>query len=152
MFELKNVERKIVVSLDVVGYQFPKDNKDNWCLLKVIIEQENKRCELVDPAIETTELVKLLHWFTDLSEGRLPSYAHLTFIEPCISFQFLAFKDGVVRIAIRISHELKPDFEINQFGRSSADWSVICEINQAVFNTVLSGIKATLESFPVRGG
>lgn len=151
MFTLINVENIIELSLEIVGYQYPEINKDDWCLLKAIIKQENERCELVDPSLEATELVQLLDWFSSLSEGRLPRYAHLTFTEPCISFKYLAFTGDVVRIAIVLGHELTPSFKMKQFGKKSEAWSVVFELNGLAFNKILSGIKGALERWPIRG-
>ncbi len=151
MFKLKNIEKNIELALEVVGYQFPESEIDDWCLLKATLEQENESCELVDAAIEITELVQLLRWFSSLSEGRLPRYAHLTFTEPCISFKFLAFTNDVVRIAIELGHELKPSFQMKQFGRKSEAWSVVFELDNTAFNKIRSGIQGALERFPIRG-
>lgn len=151
MFKLKNVEGNIDFSLEVIGYQFPDSKKDDWCFLKVKIDQGDNRCELVDPALETTELVQLLRWFSSLAEGRLPRYSCLTFTEPCLSFDFLAFNDGVVRISINLSHELKPPFKIKQFRAMSEDWNVVIELRANDFANIRGGIKSALEKYPVRG-
>jgi hypothetical protein len=150
MFKLKNIEGKIDLTLEVVGYQFPDSDEDDWCNLKVTVEQEKERCELVDPALETTELVQLLLWFSSLSECRLPRYAHLTFTELCISFEFLAFKDDVVRIAIHLSHELKPEILMKQLGSKSEDWCVIFELGSENFSNIRNGMKSALERCPIR--
>ena len=151
MMKLKNVEGKIDLYLDVVGYQFPDNDRDDWCLLEVVIDQEGKCCRLVDSAIDATELVELLCWFSNLSEGRLPSCAHLMFTEPCISFEFLAFKNGLVRIAVRLSHELRPDFEMQQFGEASNDWCVVIDLDGASLKKISNDIKSSVERFPIRG-
>jgi len=151
MLNLKNVENNIELSLEIVDYQFPESDKDDWCLLKATIKQENERCELVDPSLETTELVQLLRWFSSLSEGRLPRYAHLTFTEPCISFKYLAFTGEVVRIAIELGHELKPSFQMKQFGRKYEGWSMVFELNESAFSKIRGGIKSALERCPIRG-
>ncbi|WP_428243529.1 WapI family immunity protein [Gynuella sp.] len=151
MFRLKNVEGKIDFSLEVIGYQFPERKEDDWCLLKVKIDQGEDRCELVDPALETTELVQLLRWFSSLAEGQLPRYSCLTFIEPCLKFNFLAFNDGAVRIAINLSHELKPPFKMEQFIAKSEDWNIVIELHANDFANIDGGIKMALEKYPVRG-
>jgi hypothetical protein len=151
MLELKNIEGKIDLSLEIIGYQFPDSKSDDWCLLKATIIQGSDECELIDPAIETSELVHLLRWFSSLAEGRLPRYAHLTFTEPCIGFKFLSFKDGVVRIAINLGHELKPPFEIDQFRAKNNEWSIVAELKSNELTAIRNGIKHSLEVYPVRG-
>lgn len=151
MLNLKNVEGSVELNCEIIGYQFPDSKKDDWCLLKVSIKQENERCELVDPALEAAELEQLENWFTCLAEKRLPKYARLTFTEPCISFEFLAYRDGLVRIAVRLGHELKPNFKLKKFRSESSDWGVVFEINERQFEGILSGIRKTLLKYPVRG-
>ena len=151
MIKLKNIDGKVNLSIEVKGYQFPESEKDDWCLLKVLVEQGNNSVELLDPAIETTELVQLLLWFSRLAEGRLPRYAHLTFTEPCISFNFLSFKDDVIRISVTLSHELKPDFPLVQFGRESSEWCIVFELSENQFKNIRNGIKSTLKRYPIRG-
>ncbi len=151
MLSLKNVDGNVEFTCEVIGYQFPGNNNDDWCFLKVTIKQEGEQCELVDPALEATELVQLENWFTCLAEKRLPKYAHLTFTEPCVSFEFLANRDSVVRIAVHLGHELTPSFKLKQFRAESSDWKIVFEIDEGQFESIRAGIKNTLLKYPVRG-
>lgn len=151
MITLKNIEERIDLEIEVVGYQFPEIEDDDWCFLRLRIQQDSDNIELIDPAIETTELIDLFSWFSCLSEGRLPEYAHLDFVEPCISFKFLSFKEGVVRISINLSHELKPDFPMKQFGYEENEWSIAFDLEEEQLKSICSGIKKTLDQYPIRG-
>jgi len=151
MFNLKNVEGSVEFNCEVIGYQFPESKKDDWCLLKIVIKQENYECELIDPALEVTELVQLQNWFTCLAKKRLPEFSHLTFTEPCISFEFLANRSGLVRIAVRLSHELKPSFKLKQFQFESNDWDIVFEVDEKKLKEIIVGIKNSLYKYPVRG-
>ena len=151
MLELKNVEGNVKFNCEVIGYQFPASKKDDWCLLKVAIEQAGDHCELIDPAIETTELEQLYNWFSCLAEKTLPRYAHLTFTEPCISFEFLAYRNGLVRMAVHLGHELTPNFKLKQFRSEVSEWVIIFELAEIQFKDILEGIQATLSKYPVRG-
>ncbi|GLQ29634.1 WapI family immunity protein [Litoribrevibacter albus] len=151
MINLTNIEEKINLYIEVAGYEFPEIEDDDWCLLRLRIQQESDSIELVDPAIETTELAQLLHWFSSLVEGRLPEYAHLDFVEPCISFEFLAFKEDVVRISINLSHELSPSFPMRQFGSEANEWSIVFDLGEEQLKSICSGIKKTLDQYPIRG-
>ncbi len=93
MIELNNIENNVRLKCDIVGYEFPDNLEDNWCILRVEVKQENQTFVRVDPALETTELVELYEWFESISKNRLPQYAQLTFTEPCISIEFLACKN-----------------------------------------------------------
>ncbi|MCB1777644.1 MAG: hypothetical protein KDI50_09425, partial [Candidatus Competibacteraceae bacterium] len=133
MFKLSNVENKIELSLSIEGYQFPETQNDDWCLVKVVVKQGKDFFETIDPALETTELLVILEWFKCLAEPKLPRYARLCFTEPCLEFAFLARKDDSVRIAIRLSHEMKPSFDLKQFGQLFSEWEVIFELKKNEF-------------------
>jgi len=151
MLELKNIENHVRLRCEVVGYQFPNSPEDDWCLLKVEIKQGNQLFEKVDQALEATELVEIYEWFKCLSENRLPQYAHLTFTEPCISFEFLSCKNEQVRISVELSHELKPDFELEQFQSKHSDWVIVFELNGKDFEKTIGGIEASINQYPISG-
>ena len=151
MFELSNVENKLDFKCQIIGYQFPDSKRDDWCLLKLKVKQGEHYFEQTDPAIETTELERLYDWFKCLSERRLPRFARLSFTEPCISFEFLACTDDSIRISINLSHELKPEFELNQFGFCNNDWKIVFNLDEENISKILENIRQTLELFPVRG-
>lgn len=150
MFKLSNVENKVALELAIEGYQFPDSPKDDWCLVKVIVKQGEDTFEAVDPALETTELLRVIEWFRCISRRKLPRYARLSFTEPCLEFKFLACTDDAVRISIHLSHELKPNFKLKQLGLSLSKWNVVFELGENEFNEIISGIEAALQRFPVR--
>lgn len=150
MIELENIENHVKLKCEVVGYQFPNNHKDNWCLLKVDIKQGDKSFEKIDPALETTELVELREWFKSLSKKRLPRFAKLTFTEPGISFEFLACINEQVRISIKLSHEIKPNFMLEQFRSEHSDWIIVFELNDKDFDKTICGIEAAIKHFPTR--
>lgn len=151
MFTLVNAENKVTLGCEIVGYVFPENDQDEWLLLRVKVVQGDKIFERIDAALETTELVDLCQWFTSLSEHRLPRYAQLDFTEPCIRLSFLACKDNRVRISIALSHELKPDFELEQFKEIHREWDVIFELTGNDFEHIIHGIKAAIQHYPMRG-
>jgi hypothetical protein len=151
MIELINIENKIKLGCEIVGYEFLDRIEDNWLLLKVKVEQEGMIFEKIDATLTTTELIDLYEWFKCLAENRLPQYAHLTFTEPCISFNFLSYQNNRVRISIELSHELKPDFEIDQFKTKSIDWNIVFDLDSNVLEKTIVRIGATMNRFPIRG-
>ena len=150
MIKLKNIERNIELQLVVMGYQFPNDSEDNWCLINTIVTQGNEKFEVTDPALETTEIIKILDWFKRLSLHRLPRFNKLTFTEPCLEFEFLACHDNKVRLAINLSHEIKPNFKINQFKRKTNDWNIIFELSDDDFKSIIVDMEAILMQYPNR--
>lgn len=150
MIELSNIENQITLKCDVVGYQFPDDLEDNWCLLKVEVKQIEEVFEAIDPALETTDLVTLYDWFKCLSEKRLPKFAEITFVEPCISFEFLTYQNGKIRIAVKLSHELKPNFKLKQFKFYQQEWNIVFVLDDKDFKKILNGIEAVKNQYPSR--
>ncbi|MFC1836860.1 hypothetical protein ACFL2Q_19400 [Thermodesulfobacteriota bacterium] len=150
MIELNNVEDHLSFRCEVIGYEFPDNPEDDWCLLKVDIKQGYQSFEAVDPAIEASDLVRIFEWFKCLAEHRLPPYAELCFTEPCISFGFLAHRNEKVRISIELSNKLKPDFNLSQFGLSETDWRIVFELDNVDFERTLHGIEAATRQHPIR--
>jgi hypothetical protein len=150
MFELKNIEKKVSLDCSVEGYQFPDSPKDDWCLLKVILQHNGSTFEKVDPALETEELVRMYQWFECLSKNMLPRFACLSFTEPCIDFEFLAYNEGIVRMSIGLSNELKPSFELEQLRSKSNEWSIVFELDDSNFSRILKGIDAAIKKYPTR--
>jgi hypothetical protein len=151
MFKLINVENKVELELSIEGYQFPESPEDDWCFVKVIVKQAEDVFETIDPALETTELLRILEWFKCLAERKLPRFARRSFTEPCLKFEFLACTDNSVRISIHLSHEMKPNFDLKQFGLPPAEWKVVFELEPDDFKRIISGVEAAITQYPVRG-
>jgi hypothetical protein len=150
MMQFRNVEGNVLLVLDVVEYQFPAHLKDDWLNLRAAVTQGDRVFERVDPAIEAPDLSHLREWFTALSQRKLPGYAQLNFIEPCLSFEFLACTPEAVRISIELKLELRPDFLLVQFGRRYRRWNIVAELNDRDFDGIIEGIARTQAHFPVR--
>ncbi|TSJ92154.1 hypothetical protein FPQ14_02585 [Gilliamella apicola] len=149
MIELTDITNTINLQFAVVGYEFP-DSKDNWCLLKVIVQQNNNRFEKTDPALEIADLHTLYNWFDDLSKSQLPSHAELWFTEPCLSFAFIANKNQKVTISIKLSGELKPDFCFDEPYELHNDWTIVFELTKPNLKAILENIKQWIVKFPHR--
>lgn len=150
MIKLKNIENNIELQLAVIGYQFPDNSEDDWCLVNTVVIQGNDKFEVTDPALETTEITSTLEWFKCLSVNKLPRFSKLSFTEPCLEFEFLACNNGKVRISVNLSHEMKPSFEINQFNRQSNDWNIIFELCADDFKSIIGNMEAALMQYPTR--
>lgn len=151
MIQLTNIDNKVNFECKVTGYQFPEIADDNWCFLNVIVTQGQNKFETSDPALEVNELKDIHEWFSSLSERQLPKYAGLTFTEPCISFEFLSCKNDIVRISITLSHELMPNFKLEQFKSEQPDWCLVFDLNMSDFKAILNGLETTMNRYPIRG-
>lgn len=151
MFKLRNTDNNIELELSVTGYQFPDNTNDNWCLVSSLVKQGENQYTVIDPALETTELQRMLEWFKKLSDYQLPNFGTLSFTEPCLEFEFLACDIDSVKISIKLDHEMKPDFELNQFGMAFDDWSVVFDLRADDFLLIIEGIETVLKQYPIRG-
>ena len=151
MIELTNIENKVSFICEIIGYEFPDIPDNDGCLLRVRIKEGDNFFEVVDPALEATELIYIFEWFQSLSKNRLPRYAHLTFTEPCISFNYLSIKDDIIKISVELSHELKPDFKLDQFGFYDFEWDIVFELSSVDFKQILKSINTTILKYPRRG-
>ena len=150
MLNLTNIDNKVQLGLSITGYEFPEQPGDNWLMIMVTVAQAEKVFESADPALQTTDLVDLHDWFECLSSNRLPRYSRLTFIEPCLEFEFLAREESTVRIAIKLNHELKPAFNLEQFGRASENWSIVFNIGKSEFSGILKSLSLAIQQYPIR--
>lgn len=149
MIELTDITNTINFQFAIVGYEFP-DSKDNWCLLKVIVQQNNNRFEKTDPALEIADLHTLYNWFDDLSKSRLPSHAELWFTDPCFSLAFIASKNQKVTISIKLSGELKPDFCFDDPYELHNDGTIVFQLAESNFIAILENLKQWIEKYPPR--
>lgn len=150
LFKLKNTENDIELELSVVGYQFPDDHRDNWCLVSATVKQNGNKFTVTDPALETGSLKRILEWFNHLNERILPRCALLSFTEPCLEFEFLASDAESVRVSVNLGAEMKPGFELIQFENPSEDWNIIFDLTPEDFESISEGIKLAMKQYPAR--
>lgn len=157
MIKLTSEKGDFDFECNIINYQFP-DIVDDWCLLRVKITKDDSVFEKIDPALEAMDLPKLHNWFNALANNTLPSTSQLWFIEPCISFDFNGYRNGLVYISINLSHELKPDFifddkigfdtadEDNQYQAASLQFALAPND----FTAILHYLSATIDQYPKR--
>lgn len=150
MLDVTNIDRNVRVRCEVTAYQFPRSAADDWCMVRVAIEQGPDSFDRSDPALEAGDITKVRDWFGALAEDRLPRYAHLTFIEPCLSFRFLARESGGVRIALDLAAELRPPFPLVQLSRASKEWSIVALLAPDRLAAVAAACDEASRRFPVR--
>ncbi|GKX58061.1 WapI family immunity protein [Leminorella grimontii] len=157
MLALTNIEGTVSLTLDVVGYQFPADEEDNWCLLKVGVIQGRDRFDKVDPSLETGDLTRLYNWFLALSERKLPSCARLDFIEPCLELEYVSHKGDDVTISVTLNCEIRPPFALKcaygrYYGSPGGDksWKLFFNLGEKDFSSILAALKMSMEKYPSR--
>lgn len=152
MFDAANIEGRVHLRCEVVGYQLPATLDDDWCVVRVSVRQGQALFERVDAALEASELVEIRDWFRALAVDRLPRYAHLSFTEPCLGFEFLARDDAGVRFAVHLGHELRPPFALEQLGGVDDEWIVVFHLSAPRLTAVADAVEAAIARFPTRRG
>lgn len=150
MLKATSVGGGVELQCSVVGYQFPESPRDDWCLVKVELEQGAESFEKQDPALEAPDLLTVRDWFDCLSAHRLPRRAHLGFIEPCLAFEYISRNEQGVRFGLRLGAELTPPFPLRQFGEPTTDWRIVFELSATALCTVVAELDTAIARFPRR--
>ncbi len=134
----------------IVGYQFPESQADDWCLVEVALEQGPDTFQTVDPALEAADLLRVRDWFHCLATERLPRRAHLSFIEPCLGFEYISRSDAGIRLGVHLAAELAPPFPLTQFSATSRQWQIVFELDSSSLLGVVAELDDTIRRFPIR--
>ena len=145
-----NIDGGVHLQCSVAGYQFPKKLHDDWCFVRVAIRQGSRVFEKIDPALEAHDLSRIRNWFRALADLRLPRVAHLTFVEPCLGFEFLGHDEHGVRFAVHLGAELRPPFSLEQLSEISKEWVVVFRFDAQQLADVASAVDTLCETFAVR--
>lgn len=149
MIKLKNKENTVELQLDIVGYQFPK-TQDNWCLLQVCVQQGDQHFQKTEPALQTTDLKDLYNWFDALANARLPSYACMDFIEPCLSLAYVSYIKQAITIAITLECEIKPNFPRKHPHGHDDNWTLEFELHEQDLIQIRQNIQQWIQNYPSR--
>jgi hypothetical protein len=150
VLDAMNVDGSVQLRCEIVGYQFPDIPDDDWCFVRVTVRQAQESFEKTDPALEATDLPRIRDWFQALAADRLPRFARLTFIEPCLGFEFLARDAAGVRFSVRLGAELRPGFELRQLGCATSEWAVVFHLDAERLAAVAAAVDLAVRAFPVR--
>lgn len=85
-----------------------------------------------------------------MANGRLPEWAHLNFIEPRLSFEFVARDRDGIRFAVHLRAELRPKFKLRQLSTSTKEWPVVFHFDSERLSAVALAAEAALATFPIR--
>lgn len=156
MLKFYDKDHDIKLSFDIVGYQFPEITQGgdaDWCNVALNLQQGEKSFNVIDPAIAAKDLPRLLKWFTDLSERKLPDASGIGFLEPCFSFEFYNCKETTVRIGVRLNCEMRPNFYLDQLGyqpEDDEDYIVVFDLTDKDFADNIQSLKTTMQQYPIR--
>ena len=150
IFQATNVDGGVQLCCNVVGYQFPEIAHDDWCQVCVDVRQGEDSFHKIDPALDATDLRSIRDWFSALARNNLPRFALLSFVEPCLSFEFLGCNDAGVRFAIHLGAELKPNFQLKQLSYESKKWGIVFHLEPWRLAAVVTMLEEASGIFPPR--
>lgn len=157
MLKFYDKQHDIKLSFDIVGYQFPEitqGSDSDWCKVTMHLKQADKEFKATVSAITAKDLPRLLKWFTDLSERKLPDASGIGFLEPDFSFEFKWCTKEFVRIDAVLKAEMRPNFYINQGFLSPADeedeYNIWFNLTDKDFAEIINGLKNTMQQYPIR--
>ncbi len=92
------------VEIKIEAYQFSKNSRyvedRNW--LNVFLNAQSKKgnWKTTDPALTTSDMVRMKNWFREILENGKPNENVLEFIEPNLSFELLedSESDNLIRV------------------------------------------------------
>lgn len=155
LFHLTNPLNDISISCHLADYQFPhleNYTDGNWLNIQLVVNHRQKRFEKIDPALQVQDFQRMYDWFEALHQRKLPRYATLVFMEPCLAFSFLAQDLKKVCISVNLKHELKPKFWLKQSGFwFGLDWQVQFDVSAGEFEQILHNLQTAMAHYPVRG-
>ncbi|HOF35036.1 MAG TPA: hypothetical protein PK624_13555 [Spirochaetota bacterium] len=137
------------IELTIIGYQFPADENgyydSNWLQIMLNADDGKTVWSKIDPSLLTIELIKAAAWFRDLSDGRNPVSQILSFIEPCLSFEY-SLREGMCLLSVRFTSELSP------FSKESDSLYIVeLELSKAELADIAGQFECEFLKFPPRG-
>ncbi len=143
------------LSFFIKGYEYPDCDKDtdkydkNWLNVWVKVKSSGGEYEAQDPSMLTWELKELLDWFVSISNGRIPKYKTMRFIEPTIYFELQNenIKEEA-NINIYLCCELKPKDIIGADKEDDYVFATRLSLNEV--NGIVNKIKKLIDKYPKR--
>jgi DNA integrity scanning protein DisA with diadenylate cyclase activity len=137
-----------IVEFSIQGYQFPDaTNVDdaNWLNVNLKADANYRKWEATDPALTTHELQKIINWFTDLVENKIPKNKILSFLEQNITFELIEYGSEVKKIQIEIAGELTQKIEERR-----ENLIFQCELSQDELTGIVTSLREELTKYPLR--
>lgn len=150
VLDASNVDHTIHRQCHVIGYEFPESSTEDWCLVRVRIDQGAEHFEAIAAALEAGDLLRIRDWFLCLADDRLPRWASIPFTEPCLGFAFVAADEDGICLAVKLAHRLQPSFPIHQFELSSDEWNVVFELPRERIRAIVADVDAAVSEYPTR--
>lgn len=110
------------VEFRITNYQYPdttdKEWDGNWLNIYLNVKSKLGNWQTIDPSLTTWEVQRIIEWFKELSESRIPESNILEFTEPNLSFSLLEnsnVKYKRIRIIFDLESRPKSAIEGNEY-------------------------------------
>jgi hypothetical protein len=102
-------DRNSRFELSVAGYEFPAGGGDsaNWLRMRMSASFGSEHWSVVDPCLETWDLLWLADWVDAIAAGRRVD-SEVTFIDPNLEFRHVRSDSRGHKIRVQLSHEYLP--------------------------------------------
>ena len=135
-------------NLDIVGYQYPANDKDyhdsNWLMIQIHSGVSERSWSLKDPCLNVFDVLKLIQWLEAIARNTQKSN-HPTFMEPFINFELLVDSHGNKSLQVECKHD-----PVEKESTGEEDISVNFPFKQINFAEVSTDLKQQLAKFPQR--
>ena len=145
--------------ISAVGYEFPETTTGdtaNWLIIRVELQYGSQRFQAEAPSLVTGEVRFLVEWFETISTNKIPRQVTLHFTEPNLEFQLYASTGDEIRFGIKLSHEFKPPFRIEELAIDDVadeedEFVMVFEYTFEAMRIFGQRFRSLYEAFPQRG-
>lgn len=155
----RNPSHDLDFQLSIPGYEFPEIKTGlsaNWLIVRARTRYKALRSCVDFPALCAQELGDIADWFETISRNDIPRFVTAGFIEPNLEFELLANRGDKVRFGIRLSHEFKPPFRIEELAiddqvEEDDPFVMVFEYGFEEMRSFAGCFRGLLDSYPRRG-
>ena len=149
MLDIADAENDTRLILEVLGYQFPKNESDrsdlNWLRIAGRVRANRRSWKFVDPCLTTFELEQLRRWFLDVQARRFPVKT-CSFTEPNLEFSYDELT-GKLEVRFRLE-SAPPELPVGEDRFEGG--AIRLDFSSSDAAKVVAGIDHALQRFPER--
>lgn len=109
MILLHQNENSVELSID--GYQYPSKDEGlydcNWLNIRLRAKDKDREWQKKDPSLLSWEFAQIAEWFATLAKGNEPKDKLISFIEPCLAYEYQRQGDAI-EISFLFTCEMAP--------------------------------------------
>jgi hypothetical protein len=138
--------------LDVVGYQFPAIEDDewdsNWLNITTHVQSERGSWSSTDPSLLTADIERLADWLDGVADGRAQD-AEIDFMEPNLSFELRRASGNDVTVRVWFELESRPPWAPADAAGARDLWLDL-DVSREDLRQAARDLRDQLDKFPPR--